>query len=99
MDFAVLGTLAIVAWLVYKIMDAAIKPAWLKARLDPFWLVYVAVVLGAPLGWATGANAFPIFTAWPVVGRILSASIVGFGPSFIYDLMDKEPLVPTPLRQ
>lgn len=99
MSFEALAVLAVVALLLSKFVDAAIKPFWDKLRLDHFYLLYVALALGAPLGLATGINAFPIFTEWPVVGRGLSALVVGLGPSFIYDLADKEPAAPTPLRQ
>ncbi len=94
MDLSGLSTLFIVAWLLYRIVEAAIKPAWERAKLDPFWLQYVAIALGIPLGLATGVNAFPVFAKWPVVGFALSAGIVGFGPSFIYDLLDKRPTFP-----
>ena len=91
MSFESLAILAVVALLLSKFIDAAIKPVWDKFGLDHFYLLYVALALGVPLGLATGVNAFPIFASWPLVGRGMSALIVGLGPSFIYDLVDKEP--------
>ncbi len=90
MDLTSLAALVTVAWILMRTVEAAVKPAWAKLKLDPFWLLYVSIALGIPLGLATGINAFPVFSQWPLVGRILSALIVGLGPSFIYDLTDKK---------
>ncbi len=91
MDLAALGVLIVVAWIVSRLVEAIAKPLWAKLKLDSFWLAYVALAIGVPLGLATGLNAFPVFAHWPWVGRAITAAITGLGPAFIYDLMDRGP--------
>lgn len=94
MDLGKLAALIVVAWLVSRIVEVVVKPLWLRYKLDLFWLAYVAIPLGVLAGLATAVNAFPVFDRWPVVGRGLSVLVVGLGPSFIYDLFDKQPTPP-----
>jgi len=88
MDVEQLGAAIVAAFVVYKLIDAVVTPLWERAGLDKFWLLYVALVVGAPLGWFTGINAFPVFGVAPVVGRVLTCLVIGLGPSFIHDLQD-----------
>ena len=81
-----------VAWLSMRLAEEVLKPLYEKANLDLFYFKYVAMALGFGLMWSTGLNAVPIFH--PLVGRIVTCMVVGLGPSFIYDLIDKEPSVP-----
>lgn len=86
MDLEILGVAVIAAWAIMKFIDAIIKPIWARLEWDNFWLLYVALAIGAPLAWFTGLNAFPVFAEAPIIGRVLTCLAVGLGPSFIYDI-------------
>ncbi|MBM3187681.1 MAG: hypothetical protein FJZ90_03055 [Chloroflexi bacterium] len=88
MDIEQLGAAIAAAFVVYKLVEAVIEPIWTRYLLDRFWLLYIALAIGAPLGWYTGINALPVFGVSPVVGRILTCLVIGLGPSFIHDLTD-----------
>jgi len=88
MDFELLGAAAIAAFVIMRVVDALIKPFFERYELDKFWLQYIAAGIGAPLGWFTGINAFPVFATAPMVGRVITCLVIGLGPSFIYDLTD-----------
>ena len=94
MDLDKFGSLVLLAWILMRVIDAVIKPGWEKAKLDSFWLQYVAITLGLALGYAARIDAFPVLEATPGVGLGLSCLVVGLGPSFIYDLFDKAPAWP-----
>ncbi len=95
MDMQQLGAAIVAAFVVMKLVDAIVKPAWERAKLDSFWLLYVALVIGGGLGWFTGLNALPVFGEQPLVGRVLTCLLVGLGPSFIHDLVAGKPQIPT----
>ena len=44
----------------------------------------------------TGINAFPVFAEAALVGRLMTCAVIALGPSFIYDLVDKTPALPSP---
>ncbi len=88
MDIEVLGVAIAAAWVLMKIIEAIISPLWERFELDRFWLLYVGLVIGGALGWFTGLNAFPVFVEAPLIGRVLTALVIGLGPSFIWDLLD-----------
>jgi hypothetical protein len=88
-DIPVLAAAAAIALVLMKLFEALLSPLWEKLKLDPFYKLYVTILLGGALGWFTGLNGFPGFA--PVeIGRVLTALAIGVGPSFLYDLMDKE---------
>jgi len=74
-----------------KLIEGVIVPAWERAGLDRFYLIYVGIIIGAALGWFTGLNAFPVFSLEPTIGRVLTCLAMGCGPSFLWDLIDKQP--------
>jgi len=94
MDLQQLGAAIVAAFVVMKLVDALVRPIWDRFELDTFWLMYVALVIGAGLGWFTGINALPVFGVEPVVGRILTCLLIGLGPSFIHDLVSQQPELP-----
>jgi uncharacterized membrane protein len=94
MDMGALATALVAAWVIEMLVGAFVKPIWQRAGLDPFWLLYVVAVIAAPLAWFTGINALPVFAEAPVVGRVLTCLVIALGPSFIYDLTDREPALP-----
>ena len=92
MNVEQLGVAIVAAFVVMQIVDALVKPVWERYSLDAFWYRYVALAIGAPLGWFTEINALPVFTN-AVIGRVLTCLVIGLGPSFIHDLVDKTPAV------
>lgn len=96
MDIAQLGAAIVAAFVVRQLIEALVKPVWTRYQLDSFWLLYVALGIGAPLAWFTGLNALPVFGLAPVVGRVLTCLAVGLGPSFLHDLIDGKPKAPQP---
>jgi len=90
MDIQIIGLMVVAAFVIMRLFDAIVKPLWEKAGLDKFWLLYLALVVGAALGWYTELNGFPVFKD-PLVGRILSCLAMGLGPSWLHDLTDKKP--------
>ncbi len=58
--------------------------------IDYWFLTYVALVTGAVIGWIAQVNLFPV-EALPnvMVGRILTAIVIGGGSSLIHDIFDK----------
>lgn len=89
-----LAAAIVAAWVSMRLVEEIVKPAWEKAALDKFYLKYVALLIGAGLAWFTGLNAFPVFAESALVGRVVTCIVVGLGPSFIYDLIDKQPILP-----
>jgi len=88
MNIEILGVAVAAAWVLMKLVEAIISPLWDRFKLDRFWLLYVALAIGAPLGWFTGLDAFPVFAQAPVIGRVLTALVIGLGPSTIWDMLD-----------
>ena len=56
---------------------------------DLWWLVYVAFGTGALIGWFSGVNLFAVVQSMhPIVGRVLTACVIGGGSSLIHDIWD-----------
>lgn len=96
MDIGQFGAAIVAAFVIMRIIDQAVKPIWEKAKLDSFWYPYLALALGALLGWFTGINALPVFGVAPIVGRVLTCLTIGLGPSFLFDLVQRKPEFPQP---
>lgn len=94
MDVEALGAALVAAFVVMKLVDAIVRPLWVRAKLDTFWLAYVALIIGGALGWFTGINALPVFGIAPLVGRVLTCLAIGLGPSFLHDLVAQKPALP-----
>lgn len=88
METAVLIQIGFLIVIVQKLIEALVQPAFLKLKIDTWWLLYVSLLFGGIVGFLTGLNAFPIFPA-PIVGRIFTALICGAGPTFLYDMIDR----------
>ena len=89
MNFEALVAALLAALVLEKIFEATFGPLWTRFSIDPFYKLYAALGLGTLIAWATGLNAFPVFSVYPLVGRILTCLAIGAGTSFIYDLIDK----------
>ena len=73
----------LVEHLVGKPLEAAAPcvPRW--------WLIYVALVVGAALGWFSGRNMFLVLEIPVVVGRILTALLIGGGTQLIHRVVNQ----------
>jgi len=86
----VLLTVLVISIVMMQLVEAIVKPLFLKLGIDVWWLFYVAFVFGTLVGWASSLNAFTWFVspyAW--VGQLLTALACGAGPSTIYNIIDK----------
>jgi hypothetical protein len=93
-DIGQMGAALVAAFVIMRIIDQVVKPAWCKFKLDEFWYPYLALLLGVGLGWFTGINALPVFGVAPIVGRLLTCLTIGLGPSFLFDLVKGRPELP-----
>lgn len=91
MDYGALAAAVVAAVVLEKLFEAVFGPLWKKFGWDAFYKLYAAMVIGSVVGFATGLNAFPMFTASPWIGRAITTLFIGAGPSVIYDLLDKLP--------
>ena len=89
MNVTVLFGCAVIATVLEKLFEAVFTPLWNKFKWDSFYKLYTAMVVGTTIGMLSGLNAMPMFTAYPLIGRILTALFIGVGPSFLYDVIDK----------
>jgi hypothetical protein len=72
-----------------RVIEAIVQP--LKKQfpaLNLWWLVYVAWPVGGLLAWFAGINLFLTLVPGldPLVGRILTAVVVGGGSNLLADL-------------
>lgn len=73
----------LVEHLVGKPLEAAAPyfPRW--------WLIYVSLVAGTALGWFSGSNMFLILEIPVVVGRVLTALLIGGGTQIIHRVVNQ----------
>ena len=57
--------------------------------LDRWWLICVALVAGGAPSWFCGLNLFALLPIPPVVGRVLTALLVGGGSPLIHVVVNK----------
>ncbi|MHB9032483.1 MAG: hypothetical protein ACYC6L_05495 [Anaerolineae bacterium] len=89
-DFKAFAVIVALSALLMGMFEAILKPSFVKFRIDTFWLFYVSLVLGTPIGWATRLNMIPLFAgdiAW--IGRAITAVLCGLGPKILYDIIEK----------
>lgn len=86
MNAEVLGVAAIVSAIVKLVVDHVVEPV--KEKVEE-WIRYGYLVVGAGLGWLTELNAFPdLFPERPLVGRALTALLIGGGPELIRQVVE-----------
>jgi hypothetical protein len=73
----------LVEHLVGKPLEAAtpLLPRW--------WLIYVSLVVGAALGWFFEANLFTALVVNPVVGRVVTAVLIGGGTQLLHKVINQ----------
>jgi hypothetical protein len=72
-----------------RIIEAIAQPVKLKfPALDLWWLIYVSWGVGGLLAWFAGVNLFTALVPSldPMIGRVLTAVVVGGGSNLLADL-------------
>lgn len=60
---------------------------------DFWWLLYIALFTGGLLGWFSGINLFASYLPDPIIGRVLTAIVIGGGSNLIHRIFEKSPEV------
>lgn len=66
--------------------------------VDLWWFDYVALVTGLAMGWFAGINVFLDMIGNPILGRVLTALLVGGGAALINSVMGSPQLPATGTR-
>lgn len=73
-----------------EIVDYIKRPIMQKfPELDLWFFVYVSLITGAIIGWFSGINLFAPLVEEELLGRILTAILIGGGASLIYRVFKK----------
>lgn len=73
-----------------EIVDYIKRPIQQKfPELDLWFFVYVSLISGAVIGWFSGINLFAPLVEEELLGRILTAILVGGGASLIYKIFKR----------
>jgi uncharacterized BrkB/YihY/UPF0761 family membrane protein len=73
-----------------RIVEAVVQPLKLKfPKLDLWWLIYVTWLIGGVLGYAAGVNLFSEYLPNVLIGRVLTAIVIGGGSNLIADTFRK----------
>lgn len=81
--------LAIVAGfavLANRLIEFLVKPIFAHYKLDTFWLVYIAWVVGGALVFSTGVNLFASYIPNAAIGQALTAIVAGGGANLLKEL-------------
>ncbi len=89
-----LATVALLATFNMAVVDYLAEPLKQQAWFARFtWtLLYVAFVTGFLLAYLAGVNVIPSIAPAmtdPIVGRVMTAALVGGGSKLLHDVIDK----------
>jgi hypothetical protein len=85
-------TAIFLAVLSERLTAALIAPLFDKLKLDRFYLMYAAWIIGALLVWLSGVNLFADYLP-ELAGRILTAIVAGGGANLIHDVLDFQDII------
>lgn len=93
------GLVAVISLAVLntKLVDYFFEPLKRKfPDVDWFFIQYVSAATGIAIGVVSGLNLFTLMvpTMAPILGRILTAVLIGAGSSVIHDWVDTELSIP-----
>lgn len=79
-----------------RITEYIVKPVKVKfPNLDLWWLIYPTWVVGGVLAWLAGVDLFAAyFPGAGLVGRLLTAVLVGGGSNLIADVFGQRSSLP-----
>ena len=73
-----------------EVVDYIKRPIVQKfPELDLWWFVYVSLTTGFVIGWFANINLFEAVVEEELLGRILTAALIGGGSSLIYRIFKK----------
>lgn len=76
------------AVLTERLVAYFVRPLFDTYKVERYpWLMYVGLVVGLVIGLLSNVNAFGDLFA-PLVGRILTAVLIGGGSNLIHDVVD-----------
>lgn len=83
-----------------RVLEAFVAPLKVKfPNVDMWWLIYVSWVLAGGLAWAAGINLFVAYLpGQELVGRVLTAIVVGGGSNLLADLFPPTPALKSAKR-
>jgi uncharacterized membrane protein YkvI len=75
-----------------EIVDYIKKPIERKfPKVDLWWFIYVGLATGFIIGWFANINLFAGVVDESILGRILTAILIGGGSSLIYKVFKRPP--------
>lgn len=78
-----------------RVIDGFLAPIKSKfPDLDMWWMIYTAWVVGGLVGWLSGVNLLVDYIPSELVGRIMTAIVIGGGANLINDLFSQVVNVP-----
>ena len=81
---ALASFLAIAANRIIEAIATPVRKKW--PAIDMWWLIYVAWLVAGMLSYAAGLDLFGSVFPQPMVGRLLTAVVVGGGANLLHDL-------------
>ena len=88
-----LASAVLLAVVVKAVLDYIAEPLRTKfPQLDLWWFNYVALVCGAVVAWFAELNLFASQVPNPILGRILTALVVGGGAKMLNDVFGSREL-------
>jgi hypothetical protein len=84
---AALPTALFLSILVNRLVAYFVTPLFDWKKLDKRWIMYIAAVVGFILAWFAQINLLPTIFPNVVVGRIVTAFIIGGGANLIHDII------------
>mgnify|MGYP001052310057 FL=1 len=82
-----LAIVLVLATIANRLVEGLVKPAWARANLDSFWLMYIAWAVAAVLVGLSGADAFEGYFKVPFAGQVLTAIAAGGGANILNDVL------------
>jgi hypothetical protein len=86
------GALAAVLFLAFvnmKVIEYFVTPLFDRFKLDHGALLYIALLTGFGLGMTVDSTLFlPNLFVYPIVGRIVTAVLIGGGSNLIHDIVE-----------
>lgn len=76
--------LSVIANRVIEAFVAPISKKW--PGLDLWWLIYVSWAVGGAIGWIANINLFEAYLPDVLVGRVMTAVVIGGGSNLLADL-------------
>lgn len=74
-----------------RLVEAFIRPVFVKFGWDTFALLYIGLVVGGVIGWLSTLNVFGGYIPNELAGRILTSIVIGGGSNLVHNLFAAKP--------